>query len=330
MSIYDLCIVVHSLSFFVFFLSRLFFMYWLLVYAAVGAASIVELHGFCGSLPVMIFLCVVNSVSLFRRIKMFCSVRRATIQNRQHAQPPYLGQVWRAIVCHRSMFTDLISSGTVYCVAHAGQKTAISIKCLQFWGSTAHPFTDPGQIWQETVDHGLYAYTSNFIWVRLLAKFWHLVWGSCTSPYTNEGQIWYARVHPWSTLRPTCQISSQLVYCLSRAVKTPNFAVFWIKAFFDDAAYGESRTWVHNYKPRSPYPTVTKSFLCPNAFTAKSCTVHTISLSLRSTTDEQADKRLNVFGRPGGGWSPSQTQPGTVIEDLNMFLQLENVWGSGA
>ena len=38
------------------------------------AASIVEPHGFSGSLPVMNFLCVVNSVSLFRRIKMFCSV----------------------------------------------------------------------------------------------------------------------------------------------------------------------------------------------------------------------------------------------------------------
>ena len=48
------------------------------MYVALGAASIVEPHGFSGSLPgslpVMIFLCVVNSVSLFRRIKMFCSV----------------------------------------------------------------------------------------------------------------------------------------------------------------------------------------------------------------------------------------------------------------
>jgi len=60
---------VHA-PFLFFFLSRLFFMYWLLVYVALGAASIVEPHGF----SVMIFLCVVNSVSLFRRIKMFCSV----------------------------------------------------------------------------------------------------------------------------------------------------------------------------------------------------------------------------------------------------------------
>jgi len=44
------------------------------VYVALGVASIVEPHGFSGSLPVMIFLCVVNSVSLFRRINMFCSV----------------------------------------------------------------------------------------------------------------------------------------------------------------------------------------------------------------------------------------------------------------
>jgi len=49
------------------------------VYVALGAASIVEPHGFSGSLPVMIFLCVVNSVSLFRRIKMFLFFKVAIV-----------------------------------------------------------------------------------------------------------------------------------------------------------------------------------------------------------------------------------------------------------
>ena len=33
-------------------------------------------------------------------------------------------------------------------------------------------------------------------------------------------------------------------------------------------------------------------------------------------TDRQTDKKLNVFGHPGGGWNPSPTKLGKVIEDL--------------
>ena len=33
-------------------------------------------------------------------------------------------------------------------------------------------------------------------------------------------------------------------------------------------------------------------------------------------TDRQTDKKLNVFGRPGGGLNPSPTKHGMVIEDL--------------
>ena len=39
--------------------------------------------------------------------------------------------------------------------------------------------------------------------------------------------------------------------------------------------------------------------------------------------DEQTDKqtqKLNVFGRPGGGWNPSPTKLGTVIDDLEHVL----------
>ena len=54
-----------------------------------------------------------------------------------------------------------------------------------------------------------------------------------------------------------------------------------------------------------PYPTVSKSFLSSSAFMAKS---RAESLMLKSVTDRQTDsqrnrqtKKLNVFGRPGGG-----------------------------
>jgi len=50
-----------------------------------------------------------------------------------------------------------------------------------------------------------------------------------------------------------------------------------------------------------PYPTASKSFLHTNAFMAKSGAQ---SLTFRSETDRQTDKqtkKLNVFGRRGGG-----------------------------
>ena len=37
------------------------------------------------------------------------------LQNRQHVQTPYLGQIWHATVDQWSTFTGLISSGLMYC-----------------------------------------------------------------------------------------------------------------------------------------------------------------------------------------------------------------------
>jgi len=47
-----------------------------------------------------------------------------------------------------------------------------------------------------------------------------------------------------------------------------------------------------------PYPTASKSFLYSNAFMAKSGAQ---TLTFKSVTDRRTDKRLNVFGHPGGG-----------------------------
>jgi len=46
------------------------------------------------------------------------------LQNRQHAQATYLGQIWHATVGQWYMLTGLMSSGSVHCVADAGKKTA--------------------------------------------------------------------------------------------------------------------------------------------------------------------------------------------------------------
>jgi len=45
-----------------------------------------------------------------------------------------------------------------------------------------------------------------------------------------------------------------------------------------------------------PYPTV--SFLYSNVYTAKSGAQ---SMTFKSVTDKKTIKKLNVFGRPGGG-----------------------------
>ena len=50
------------------------------------------------------------------------------------------------------------------------------------------------------------------------------------------------------------------------------------------------------------YPTASKLFLYSNAFMAKSGAQ---SLTFKSVTDKQTDKKLNVFGHPGGGRNPS-------------------------
>ena len=47
-----------------------------------------------------------------------------------------------------------------------------------------------------------------------------------------------------------------------------------------------------------PYPTASKSFLYCSDFMVKSGAQ---SLTFKSVTDRQTDKKLNVFGHPGGG-----------------------------
>jgi len=54
------------------------------------------------------------------------------------------------------------------------------------------------------------------------------------------------------------------------------------------------------------------------------------ALTFKSVTDRQTDKKLNVFGHPGGGCNPSTTNLGMVIEDLEHVLAPQNFSGSEA
>jgi len=83
--------------------------------------------------------------------------------------------------------------------------------------------------------------------------------------------------------------------------KTPIFAIFSTSAFSGVASWQQCEKFEHGCTTTNfPYPTLSKSILYSNAFTAKSGTQ---TLTFKSVTDRQTDrqKKLNVFGHPGGG-----------------------------
>jgi len=69
--------------------------------------------------------------------------------------------------------------------------------------------------------------------------------------------------------------------------KTPSFAFFGLQHLVVSPTGAQLQSF--------PYPTVSKSFLYSNAKSGAQ------SLTFKSVTDRQTDKKLNVFGYPGGG-----------------------------
>jgi len=96
------------------------------------------------------------------------------------------------------------------------------------------------------------------------------------------------------------------LFCRPLAAKNPNFAIFWASTFSGVAIWQQLEKVEHIAQLQTfPYPTASKSFLYSNAFMAKSG-AH--PLTFKSVTDRQTHrqkdrqtKKLNVFGRPGGG-----------------------------
>ena len=140
-------------------------------------------------------------------------------------------------------------------------------------------------------------------------------------PFTDESQIWCAIADPKCTF--SCQNSSRSVYSIALwRRKTPVFAIFWTSTFSDVdslAAIWESWTRVHNYKPsliqqrqnHSCTPTPSWQNWANKLWHSK---------VWRTNQAWWTDKKLNVFRHPGGGWNPSPTKLGLVIEDLEHVL----------
>jgi len=131
-----------------------------------------------------------------------------------------------------STLTCLVSSASVYCVAHMGKNcrnVAILTKLshLGGGGSCVHPFYESGPNLTTNRRLTVYAYTPNFIWIRLLChfpgtkkpailgKFWHLG-ASVHSPFTNKSQIWCARADLGVRLRPRFRLDRFYKFPLDR------------------------------------------------------------------------------------------------------------------
>ena len=175
----------------------------------------------------------------------------------------------------------------------------------------------------------------------------HILGLQCRPPFTDEGQIWCATAGPRSTL--TCQISSECVHSVGfrwpKNTILGKFRLLWnsctdrllpMRAKFSalEQTHGIrllvlSPTGSRLRKMDTgaqlqtlPYPMVSKLFLYSNAFMAKSGAQ---GLTFKSVTNEQTDKqadRQNTqrFSHPGGGWNPTPSKLGTVIEDLEQVL----------
>ena len=93
------------------------------------------------------------------------------------------------------------------------------------------------------------------------------------------------------------------LFCRRLSARDPKFWRVWTDILCCPYSWRHSEQ-VENWCTTTnlPYTTASKSFLYSNAFVAKSGAQ---SLTFKSVTekltDRQTDKKLNVFGRPGGG-----------------------------
>jgi len=159
-----------------------------------------------------------------------------------------------------------------------------------------------------------------------ISTFWGLLYWP---PFTNEGKIWCAIAHPQYTL--TSQISLQLVYSAALCWrKTAIFAVFWSSAFSGVANWQQSEKVGHgctttNLALSNRIKTVS---VLQSLHGKIGCTISDVQKH-DGHTDNKTDKKLHVFGHPGGRWNPSPTKLGMVIEDLEHVLappKLLGVW----
>jgi len=121
------------------------------------------------------------------------------------------------------------------------------------------------------------------------------------------------------------------LFCHHLLAKNPIFAVFWTSAFSDVASWQQSGKVGHEC-------TTANLPLC-NDFKIVSVLqrLHgevgrTISdvQKREGQTDKRSDKKLNVFGHPGGGRNPSPNKLRLMIEGLEHVLAPLKLLGSDA
>jgi len=126
---------------------------------------------------------------------------------------------------------------------------------------------------------------------------------------------------PLSPMMAIFGVSSRSVYSVVLwHWKTPIFAVFWISAFSGVANWQQSEKGEHECTttnvPLSNGIKIVSVFQRLHGEIGR-------TISDFQKRDEQTNrqtKKLNFFGCPGGGWNPSPTKLGVMIEDIEHVL----------
>jgi len=197
--------------------------------------------------------------------------------------------------------------------ASGDQKTTILGKFWHFGGSCTDPLLPMRAkfaVLQQTQRlHSRTKLDKNHNFRQILTFWGFLYW----PPFTDEGQIQCAI--PRSTLM--CQILSQSVYFVALCWrKTQIFAFFGLRHLVVSPIGSSVRklnTGVQLQTPSNDVKIASVLQCLPGKIGRTNSDVQ--------KRDEHTNRqKLNVFGRPSGGWNPSPIKLGMVIEDLEHIL----------
>jgi len=188
----------------------------------------------------------------------------------------------------------------------------------------------------------VYAYTPNFTWIHLLynlpqtknRNFWQMLTFRgllYPAPFNDHSQIWYVSTEPLSTLM--CQTSSWSVYFVTLEGENPQILQFFGLQHFlvlpIEGVETAERPTAQLKSTNLPLSNGIKLVSILQCIQGK--IVHTIpsftSLLFTSVMHTHTNKKLHVFGCPGGRWNPSHTKVGMVIEDFEHILASQKLLG---
>ena len=131
-----------------------------------------------------------------------------------------------------------------------------------------------------------------------IVTFWGLLY---RPPFTDEGQMRCAIADPRYTTHAKFRLDR---FILSSSVfEKRQFLPFFGLRHLALSPTGNSLTKLNTGAQLQtfPYPTASKSFQYSNAFVAKSGAQSLTFQRVTNKANKQTDKKLNVFGHPGGG-----------------------------